>query len=302
MKEKMTDKNYTNKQEKKKNKIAKKTKESRFWQEVKSWGIVILIALGLKATIIEAYQIPTGSMEDMILIGDFILGKKFVYGARTPDWIGIPWTKIGFHLPWFRLPSYKKPKQGEVVIFKYPVDPSLNYIKRCVAGPGQSLEIKNKVLYVDGKIFKNPEHSKFINPVICPSTWNDSEIFPRGAGNKDNYGPVYVPAKGDTLWYGRIATDIIRNCAQLKGHTFTATGDRMIIDGQPVKYYIAEQDHYFMMGDNRDNSWDSRFWGFVPFDNILGEGLVIYMSWDKEMPLYRLTKKIRWNRIGHLVM
>jgi len=286
----------------KEKKKIQKNDNSKFWQEVKSWGIVLLIALGLKATIIEAYQIPTGSMEDTILIGDFMLGKKFVYGTRTPDWIGIPWTKIGFHIPWFRLPSFKKPKQGEVVIFKYPVDPSLNYVKRCVAGPGQTLEVRDKVLIVDGKVFENPPHSKFISPVVYPSEWEDPDIFPRNAGNKDNYGPVYVPAKGDTLWFGKVPNDIIRNCAQLKNHTFSAGGDRMIIDGKAVSYYVVEQDHYFMMGDNRDNSWDSRFWGFVPFDNVLGQGLVIYLSWDKEMPLYRLTHKIRWNRIGDLVL
>jgi len=75
----------------------------------------------------------------------------------------------------------------------------------------------------------------------------------------------------------------------------------MYIDGKPFEYYIAEQDHYFMMGDNRDNSWDSRFWGFVPFDNVTGRGLITYMSWDKERPLYQLDKKIRWWRIGRLV-
>ncbi len=275
--------------------------ESKFWHEVKSWGIVLLIALGLKATVIEAYQIPTGSMENTILIGDFILGKKFVYGARTPDWIGIPWTKIGFHIPWFRLPSFKKPKQGEVVIFKYPLDQSLNYIKRCVAGPGQTVQIINKVLYVDGKVFPNPEYSKFISNYIYPSAWKDPEIFPAGAGNKDNYGPVYVPAKGDTLWYGKTPNDVIENVVKYKKHTFNVYQNQMFIDGKPADYYVVEQDHYFMMGDNRDNSWDSRFWGFVPFDLIMGEGLVIYLSWDKSVPLYQLPHKIRWNRIGRLV-
>jgi len=278
-----------------------KVKDSKFSQEVKSWGVVLLIALGLKATIIEAYQIPTGSMESTILIGDFILGKKFVYGARTPDWIGIPWTKVGFHIPWFRLPSFKKPKQGDVVIFKYPVDPSLNYVKRCIAGPGQTVEIHNKVPYVDGQIFPNPKHSQYISPYTYPPAWSDPEIFPEGAGNKDNYGPVYVPAKGDTLRFGQISIGIIRNAAELKKHTFRISQDQMYIDGKAVDYYISEQDHYFMMGDNRDNSWDSRFWGFVPFDNVMGQGLVTYMSWDKERPLYQITRKIRWGRIGHIV-
>jgi signal peptidase I len=75
----------------------------------------------------------------------------------------------------------------------------------------------------------------------------------------------------------------------------------MYIDGQAVDYYVVEQDHYFMMGDNRDNSWDSRYWGYVPFDNVMGQGLITYMSWDKERPLYQITKKIRWWRIGQIV-
>jgi signal peptidase I len=275
--------------------------ESKFWQEVKSWGIVLLIALGLKATVIEAYQIPTGSMENTILIGDFILGKKFVYGTRTPDWIGIPYTKIGFHIPYFRLPGFKKPKQGDVIIFKYPLDQSLNYIKRCVAGPGQTIQIVNKVLYVDGKPFPNPKYSKFIIEYTYPSAWQDPEIFPQGAGNKDNYGPVRVPAQGDTLWFNQTPLDVIINCAKYKKHVVNVYQNQMYIDGKPADYYVVEQDHYFMMGDNRDNSWDSRFWGFVPFDLILGEGLIIYLSWDKSVPIYQITQKIRWNRIGRLV-
>ncbi len=138
--------------------------------EIKSWAIVILIALALKATVIEAYQIPTGSMENTILVGDFILGKKFTYGTRTPSWIGIPWTKIGFNIPYFRLPGFRKPKQGDIVIFKYPLDTSLNYIKRCIAGPGQTLVIKEGHVYVDGEKFINPsvdpKLNKFVDQIV----------------------------------------------------------------------------------------------------------------------------------------
>jgi signal peptidase I len=282
-------------------KIDQNKKDSKLWREVKSWVIVILIALGLKATIIEAYQIPTGSMENTILIGDFILGNRFVFGVRTPDRIGIPWTKIGFKIPWFRLPGFRKPKQGDVIIFKYPEDPSLNYIKRCVAGPGQIVKIENRVLKVDGEVFQNPEHLKFINTTPYPQYYKDRDIFPAGAGNKDFYGPIHVPAKGDTLRPGITPTDIIKNVVELAGHKFITNPSKVIIDGKPYDYYVVEQDHYFMMGDNRDNSWDSRFWGFVPFNMVLGEGLIIYLSINKEIPLYRLWNKIRWKRIGRIV-
>lgn len=280
----------------------KERDESRFWQELKAWGIVLLIALGLKATIIEAYQVPTGSMERTILIGDFLLGNKFIYGTRTPNWIGIPWTKIGFHIPWFRLPAFRKPKQNDIVIFKYPNDPMLNYIKRCVAGPGQVVEIKDKVLYVDGKIFKNPEYSQFTQRNTYSKNRQDPGIFPRTAGNKDNYSPVYVPAEGDTLWYGKLHPQVIQNVVELAHHDFRINRGRMYIDNMPSDYYVVEQDHYFMMGDNRDNSSDSRFWGFVPYNLVLGKGLIIYLSWNKESKqFYRIYEKIRWNRIGKIV-
>jgi signal peptidase I len=281
--------------------------ENKTWQEIKSWIIIIIIAFALKATIIEAYQVPTGSMENTILVGDFLLGNKFVYGVRTPNWIGIPWTKVGFHIPWFRLPAFKEPKQGDVVIFKYPVDaircpkePGLNYIKRCIAGPGQAIEIKNKIVYVDGEIFEDFQKVRYIGQTYPPYA-REPGIFPRGAGNRDNYGPVYVPAEGDTLYYGKVNTDIIRNVVELANHNFHIIGGKMYIDGKSTDYYIVEQDHYFMMGDNRHNSEDSRYWGFVPYDLVLGEALFIYFSWDKKMPLYRLTKKVRWNRIGRTI-
>ena len=141
---------------------------------------------------------PTSAMENTILIGDFILADKF-------------WAKIS------------KPEQGDLIIFKFPKDKSKNYIERYVAGPGQNVEIRNKIVYVDGKVFKNPKHSKFISNMIYPSSLNDSEIFPIGAGNKDNYGPIYLPYRGDTLYYGKVNTDIIRNVVELGHHSFRFT-------------------------------------------------------------------------------
>ena len=273
--------------------------ESAFKREVKSWAVVILIALGLKATVIEAYQIPTGSMEKTVLIGDFILGKKFTFGTRTPSWIGIPFTKIGFHIPYLRLPKFRSPKSGDIIIFKYPEDTSLNYIKRCIAGPGQTVEIKNGQAYVDGKIFKNPKYSQFTDQILVDS-FQERDIFPPTAGNRDNYGQVYVPAKGDSLYFQKNNFYIIKNVAELAGHKVTLRKGKMIIDNTPIDHYVVEQDHYFMMGDNRHNSWDSRYWGFVPYDYVLGNPLITYLSWQRGTPIHRLDKLIRWSRIGNI--
>jgi len=283
---------------KKKSGLDKKTKLK---QEIKSWIVIILIAVGLKATIIEAYQVPTGSMENTILIGDFLLGDKFIYGACTPRWIGIPWTRIGFNIPWFRIPPFRKPKQYDVVIFKFPKDPHLNYVKRCIAGPGQTVEIRDKVIYVDGKKFKNAPNTRFISSFVYPRGWEEPGIFPRGAGNKDNYGPVYVPAEGDTLWFRKINPDIIKNVVELAHHSFDIRNGKMYIDGVQKDYYVVEQDHYFMIGDNRDDSYDSRYWGFVPFELVTGRALLVYFSWNKSVPFYQLLRKFRWKRIGKLI-
>lgn len=270
-------------------------------QEIKSWGLIILIALGIKQTIIASYHVPTGSMENTIMTGDFLFGNNFIYGARTPDWIGIPYTRIGIHVPWFRLPSIKKPAQGDILIFKYPVDPYVHYVKRCVAAPGQTIEVINKEVLIDGKRYIDPPNSKYIGPTTYSKYWKDFNIFPRGAGNRDNYGPIYIPAKGDTLWLGEFPTQLLKNVVELSHHTFYVQYGKLVIDGIEQDYYIAEQDFYFMMGDNRDNSLDSRFWGFVPRDLIVGQAMIVWLSFDKTMPFYRITKIFRWNRVGKIL-
>jgi signal peptidase I len=195
-------------------------------------------------------------MEDTLLVGDFLLVNKFVYGIRTPDWIGIPFTKIGFSLPSKRLGGPRQVQSGDIIVFKYPLDPSLNYIKRCIAGPGQTVEIKGRALYVDGVLFPDPPHSKFTSQGPLPAEVRERGIFaPSGARwNRDNYGPLTVPPG-----------------------------------------------HYFVMGDNRDSSADSRYWGFLTEKDIVGQALVIYFSWNKHAPLYKFYEKIRWGRIANMI-
>jgi len=217
---------------------------------------LVLMVFFIRVTTVEAFRIPTGSMEDTLLIGDFLLVNKFVYGIRTPDWIGVPFTKIGFNLPSTRLPGSRRPQPGDILVFKYPRDTSLNYIKRCVAGPGQTVEIRDRQLFVDGQPFPNPPRSKFTAPVPAPANVRERGIFAPGnvRWNHDNYGPITVPPR-----------------------------------------------HYFMMGDNRDNSANSRYWGFLSEDDIVGQALVIYLSWDKTVPLHRFYEKIRWERMAQMI-
>ncbi len=214
---------------------------------------LIIMVFFIRTTVVEAYRIPSSSMEDTLLVGDFLMVNKFLYGIRTPDWIGVPFTKIGFDVPHTRLPALRQPRRGDVIVFKYPLDPSQNYIKRCVGLPGDTIEVRDKVLYVNGKVFRDAPGAKYVD-VRMPEDYPQPEIVPQGAGNRDNYGPIVVDP----------------NC-------------------------------YFMMGDNRDNSADSRFWGFVPRDKIVGNALIIYFSWDKYTPLYRFSEKIRWGRIAMLI-
>lgn len=209
----------------------------------------LVAAMILRIFVVQAFRIPTGSMENTLLVGDFLLVNKFIYGVRTPD--KIPFINI--RIPWIRLPGLRKPHRGDVVVFKYPVNPDQDYIKRCVAIGGDTIVIKNKQLYVNSKPISNPKHVKF-SAFTMPSGQRENGIKPENAGNRDNYGPIVVP-----------------------------------------------EGHYFMMGDNRDNSLDSRYWGFLPEENIVGEAVIIYFSWDKNARLYQIFDMIRWSRVGNII-
>ncbi|MCK4577995.1 MAG: signal peptidase I [Candidatus Marinimicrobia bacterium] len=269
-------------------------RESHFMREVKSFAIIILIALGLRATVVEAYIVPTGSMEKTIMVGDFLIGNKFIFGMRTPDRLGIPYTTIGVDIPWFRLPAFRQPHSGDVIIFKYPHNPLDKYVKRLIAGPGQVVQINQREITVDGEPFFHPKHLQFVDRKPKPEGWINPNIFPRGNGNKDYYNKVRVPARGDTLSADEDLA-ILWYVAIMDGHSLDLRDDRMIMDGDPIDSYIVEQDYYFMMGDNRDQSSDSRFWGFVPHRYILGEALFVYFSLDlKHFPF------LTWQRLGRI--
>ncbi len=220
--------------------INKSQKAAIFKEYVKTIVYVFILAFFIRQFVIQAFRIPSGSMEDTLLVGDFLLVNKFIYGASSPD--HIPFTSV--ELPHFRLPGFREARPGDIVVFRSVQNPYKNIIKRVIAIEGQTLEIKDKVVHVNGKRISNPPKSKYLNPRISPA-WES---------NLDNLGPVKVPP-------GMV----------------------------------------FVMGDNRDNSYDSRYWGWLPKKNIKGKALIIYFSWNKDAPLWDIVHKIRWGKIGSLI-
>jgi len=189
----------------------------------------------IRSILVQAYHIPSGSMEDTLLEGDYVIGDKLTYGTQIPDRFPL----LNFKLPSFRMPGFRDPRPGDLVIFEFPEDPSKDFIKRCVAVSGQTIEMKDQTLYVDGEIFSEPSGVKY------------TDRRRSGTSRRDNWGPKTVP-----------------------------------------------EDHLFVMGDNRDNSYDSRSWGVVSMEKVKAHPLFIYFSWDDETPAWKIWQKIRWGRLG----
>lgn len=264
-------------------------------QHSKEWFEALLIAL-LFATIIRvfvvgSYRIPTSSMERTLLAGDFLFVNKYVYGAR------IPFTDI-------QLPRIDTIERGDIIVFKFPKNRSLNYIKRCVALSGDTLEIRDRTLFINGQPSVLPEHAQYLGDML-PAGYPDRQVFPRYSGfNKDNYGPLRVPRKGDVVALDSNNYYLYAALIEGEGHTIGTVGGKIIIDGKPAETYTVEQNYYFVMGDNRDNSLDSRFWGFLAERDVVGQALMVYWSWNPDISLLDPTEKlssIRWQRTGLMV-
>ena len=199
-------------------------KKSTFREYAEAATIAILLALFIRTFVVQAFKIPSESMKPTLLIGDHILVNKFIYGVKNP-FNGKTWI------------PFKEPERRDIVVFKYPVNPDQDYIKRVVGVEGDTIEIKDKKVYVNGK----PQDEKY-------TIFLDNKILPANVQSRDNMGPVKVP-----------------------------------------------ENSLFVMGDNRDNSYDSRFWNFVDLKSVKGKAFILYWSWDKE------NFSVRWNRIGNLV-
>ncbi|MCA9732277.1 signal peptidase I [candidate division KSB1 bacterium] len=240
-----------------------KEKPTTLLGKIKEYTMAILVPLGivmvLQASIVKAYHVPTGSMRTTIEIGDNLIVNRFIYGPRTPDMVPV----VNIQLPHYVFPLGRDPKAGEIIVFKYPLDPSTEYVKRCLATPGQTVEIKQDIVYIDGK----PEGvKKFLHREYDPEEQRYIDVYeitrPDGIVHKVRY--VDDPGRQPQDW-----------------------GPKTLPEGQ-----------YFVMGDNRDNSADSRYWGWVPRENIHGKALMVYFSWKKYLPLSKIASKIRWGRIG----
>ena len=194
------------------------------WEYAKAIITALILAMLIRTFIIQAFKIPSGSMIPTLLVGDHILVNKFLYGTKIP-------------FSGKRVLMFKKPERGDIIVFKYPENPSKDFIKRVVAIEGDVIESKNKMVHVNGNKVNEPyaQHT-------------DSSMRPMGIEPRDNFGPVIVP-----------------------------------------------KNKYFVMGDNRDQSYDSRYWGYVDIKDVKGKALILYWSWDSEKSWVRI------GRIGSLV-
>jgi signal peptidase I len=246
-----------------------------------------------------------------LLVGDFLLVNKFIYGATSPN--HIPFTDI--RIPYFRIPSFRNPHKGDVVVFDFPGNRDelrpkevVNYIKRLVGEPGDTIRIVNQKLFVNSVEFPDPPDAIFNPPHNSTLGKNsaDPRIFPKGSGwDEENYGPIRVPKKDDIININSENFEAWKMFITREGHSPRLTADKKVfIDEKESTEYKVSRDYYFMMGDHRNNSLDSRFWGFMPKDNVIGEALMIYWSWDPEIPFSRfgdLWASIKWNRIANII-
>lgn len=241
-------------------------------------------------------------MQKTLLAGDFLLVNKFIYGARTPRYI--PFTQV--RIPSLQLPPLARPMPGDIVVFEFPglgTDEertgAVNYVKRCVAGPGDTLRIADGAVFVNGRPLPLPPPATAGSRRAYPRDVVDDRMFPRGSSfNADQYGPIVIPHEGAVV---RLDSSTISQWDELirhEGHEVVTNSDGTItIDGAYRSEYRIEMDYYFVMGDNRNNSLDSRFWGYVPDDLIIGKAMMIYWSWKEE----ERWSDIRWERVGMLV-
>ncbi len=275
---------------------------------VKILSITMLAALVLKAFVIDAYRIPSTSMENTLQIGDFLLVNKLAYGLRSPR--HVPFTAMT--IPSFALP-YHKVRRGDVVVFEFPgnrdeVRPAeaVNYIKRCIGLPGDTVEIRAGRVIVNGAELQFPLSGRQPESPTNTASRRSEKIFPAGSNYTDvNYGPVIVPKRGDSIALDVNTINRWRVLIAREGHTVgMLPGGAVALDGSAAREYCIRDDYYFVLGDNRDNSMDSRFWGFVPDDHLIGEAICIYWSWDSELSVQSFTERlstIRWKRIGMLI-
>ena len=267
--------------------------------------LFILFSLIIKGCFLDLYKIPTGSMEKTLLVGDYIVVNKIAYKLATPSLF--PFTDI--KIPSKSLLNLKEPERNDIIVFDFPgqlnefapSEPS-NYIKRLIGIPGDSIDIKDRKLYVNNLLVSPPVGAEFISDEI-PKGLIDPNLFSPGKSwNIDNYGPLRVPKKGDVIEINRKTIKywgMIIN-REYERKVVSTEGSVVTIEGTPVKTYTLRKNYYFVLGDNRENSLDSRYWGFVPEDAGIGKAAFIYWSWDPYISIIHfmdLYKSIKWDRM-----
>ncbi|MDH4070419.1 MAG: signal peptidase I [Ignavibacteria bacterium] len=267
---------------------------------------VLVAFFFLNSFVLASFEVPTGSMENEILPGDFLFVNKFLYGGSTPR--TIPATNI--RIPWFRLPEFRSVERGDVIVFEFPgYRDSLRsseftfYLKRAIAIAGDTLEIRNRVVYINGVASPLPRNLVYRTVHPRSHAERDPQIFPPGSGfNKDHWGPMRIPAKGDVIELTRENFVQWAVFVGREGHSIALDAERgVLVDGEPATRYVVERSYIFGMGDNRDNSLDSRFWGFIPEDHIIGTPMVIYWSIPVEESWPAKLAAIRFGRIGTII-
>ncbi|RKR80190.1 signal peptidase I [Mucilaginibacter gracilis] len=363
-----------------KEKYQKNIKKSSTQEWTEAIIFAVVAATLIRTLFIEAYTIPTPSMERSLLVGDFLFVSKVNYGARTPMTpVAFPFahhtmpllnTKAywdGIKLPYYRLPGLSEVKKGDVVVFNYPVDADSplyrpvdkreNYIKRCQGTPGDTVSVVDAQVYVNRKAAPNPPGAQTqynlssssqlnqkiyddlevtyypndvlptmtkdafntlkgysqvaISPVIAKRGTGDPSVFPNFRNftklyplngktpqynwNVDNFGPIIIPKKGWTVKLDSLTMPLYGRAIEVyENNKVVIKGNDIFINGTKTDTYTFKMNYYWMMGDNRHDSEDSRFWGFVPEDHIVGKALFIWMSWDDNASFIH---KIRWSRL-----
>ena len=357
-----------------------------------SLAFAIVVATFVHTYFVQPYVIPTSSLEKSLLVGDFLFVSKFNYGARVPMTTfaapmvhdTLPVIKVKSYttfpqLPYFRLPGFQKIERNDIVVFNWPtdtlyhmykpadrrydkpIDKKTNYVKRCVGIAGDSLQIRDGIIFINGKESILPDRAKpqysykvaidgktninfeyVINElditdgayrpyqdtlIFNALTFNSAErlksmpgitkveriihntvedgIFPDfkdgndpidNKWNNDNFGPIYIPEAGKTVAINRKTLPFYKKIInEYEGNTLEVNGDEIRINGQVATSYTFKQDYYWMMGDNRHNSLDARYFGYTPADHIVGKPIFIWMSWNSNGK--GIMNKIRWERL-----
>ena len=378
-------------QSKKSSKKGKKKKSAlREW--VDSIVFAVVAATLIRWLFIEAYMIPTPSMEHSLLVGDYLFVSKMHYGARTPETpLQVPltfqkiWgTDIPSYLDWIKLPMYRLPgfsevKRNDAVVFNYPAeglglfksrtlspnpvptDMKTYYIKRCVGMPGDKFEIKDQMIHIDGKPMEEPEGKQVTYIIDAKGAINESRVFapnditkeiggrvnenlyrysvkateenidkirnldfvikidkpivqeplhetvfhPNGTKgwSLDNFGPITIPKEGMTV---KLDSQNVYDFAHAivyyeYNENAEIKNDKVYIDGKEITEYTFKQNYYLMVGDNRHNSEDGRYWGLVPADHIVGKALFTWWSVDASEDWSSPLDKVRWDRVFRLI-